>query len=86
MTKKLHPADQAEIKKIAAAVYFTIHLRGGPFDKTTERAETLAAAIEAADAMGTTPGGRKPLVYAVTPDDRAALVPASMIAQARRSA
>jgi hypothetical protein len=84
MPKKPHPADIAEADKIASATSFTIHLRTGPHDKTTERAETLAEAIRIADDMGTTAGGRKAMIYAVTPDHRAALVPATMIAQARR--
>jgi hypothetical protein len=60
MAKKPHPADQAEIDKIAAATHFAVHLRAGPFDKITKDAATLEDAIRIADAMGTTPtaGGR----------------------------
>lgn len=84
MPKKPHPADLAEAEKIAAADHFAVHLRTGPFDKITKDAGTLAEAIRIADAMGATPGGRKPLIYAVAADHRAALVPAAMIEQARR--
>lgn len=37
MAKKPHPADQAEIDKIAAATHFAVHLRAGPFDKITKK-------------------------------------------------
>jgi hypothetical protein len=85
MAKKPHPADQAEIDKIAAATHFAVHLRAGPFDKITKDAATLEDAIRIADAMGTTPDGRRAMVYAITPEGRAALVPATRIEQARRS-
>ncbi|RUM95937.1 hypothetical protein EET67_20675 [Pseudaminobacter arsenicus] len=80
MPDKLHPADLSDIEKIATATHFTVHLRSGPHDKITKRAKTLAAAILAADKLGKTPGGRKPMIYAVTPVH----VPAAMIAQARQ--
>lgn len=86
MAPKLHPADLADIEKIATATHFTIHLRSGPHDKITKRAKTLAAAIRAADRLGMTPGGRRPLIYAVTPDRMTVHVPAAMIVQARQEA
>lgn len=86
MPTKLHPADAADIEKIAQATHFTVHLRSGPHDKITKRARTLAAAIRAADAMGKTASGKKPMVYAVTADDMTVHVPAAMIAQARQEA
>jgi hypothetical protein len=85
-SKKPHPADLVEIKKIATATHFTIHLCTGQHDKTTERAKTLEEAIEIADAIGATPSGRPPMIYAITSAGTAALVPATMIAQARRNA
>lgn len=84
MALNLHPADLSDIEKIATATHFTVHLRAGPHDKVTKKAKTLAAAIRAADKLGTTPGGRKPLIYAVTPDRMTIHVPAAMIAQARQ--
>ncbi|RUM95326.1 hypothetical protein EET67_23915 [Pseudaminobacter arsenicus] len=86
MALNLHPADLSDIEKIATATHFTVHLRSGPHDKITKRAKTLAAAIRAADKLGNTPGGRKPMIYAVTPDKMTVHVPAAMIAQARKEA
>lgn len=86
MTSKMHPADVADLAKIATATHFTVHLRSGPHDKITKRAKTLAAAIRAADKLGTAPGGRKPLIYAITPDKMTVHVPAAMIAKARQEA
>jgi hypothetical protein len=81
--KKIHPAEEADIAKIAQATHFTIHLRSGPHDKVTKTAKTLASAIKIADKLGKTPGGRKPMIYAVTPDKMTVHVPASMIAENR---
>jgi len=86
MPAKQHPADLADIEKIATATHFTVHLRSGPHDKITKRAKTLAAAIRAADAMGKTASGKRPLIYAVTRDEMTVHVPAAMIAQARQEA
>ncbi|TGQ92179.1 hypothetical protein EN851_11305 [Mesorhizobium sp. M8A.F.Ca.ET.208.01.1.1] len=84
MAKKLHPADASAIEKIGTATHFTAHLRTGPADKITKRAKTLAAAIKAADKLGKTQSGKRPLIYAITPDKQSILVPAAMIAQARK--
>lgn len=86
MALNLHPADLSDIEKIGTATHFTIHLRSGPHDKVTKEAKTLAAAIKIADELGTTLSGRKPLIYAVTPDDMTVHVPAAMIAKARQEA
>lgn len=86
MTRKLHPADAADIAKIETATHFTVHLRSGPHDKITKRTKTLAAAIRAADKLGKTPGGRRPMIYAVTADKMTVHVPAAMIAKARQEA
>lgn len=84
MALNLHPADLSDIEKIGTATHFTIHLRSGPHDKVTKEAKTLAAAIKIADELGTTPGGRKPLIYAVTPNSMTVHVPAAMVAKARQ--
>jgi hypothetical protein len=84
MPLNLHPADLSDIEKIGTATHFNVHLRIGPAEKIDKRAKTLAAAIRTADKLGTTPGGRKPLIYAVTPDNMTVHVPAAMIAQARQ--
>lgn len=84
MALNLHPADFSDIEKIATATHFTVHLRSGPHDKITKRAKTLAAAIRAADKLGKTPGGRRPMIYAVTHDRMTVHVPAAMVAQARQ--
>jgi hypothetical protein len=81
---KQHPADEADIEKIAQATHFTIHLRSGPHDKITKRAKTLVAAVRAADKLGKTGSGKKPMIYAVTDDRMTVHVPAAMIAQARQ--
>lgn len=86
MPKKLHPADRADLEKIAQAVAFNVHLRAGPADKINRRAKTLAAAIRIADKLGTTRGGRKPLIYAVTADKLTVHVPATMIPEVRQEA
>jgi hypothetical protein len=84
MALNLHPADLSDIEKIGTATHFTIHLRSGPHDKITKRAKTLAAAVRAADKLGKTDSGRKPMIYAVTPDKMTVHVPAAMIAEARQ--
>lgn len=84
MALNLHPADLSDLEKIAEAVGYSIHLRTGPSDKITKRAKTLAAAIKATDKLGTTPSGKKPLIYAITADKQSIHVPADMIARARK--
>ncbi|RUW55823.1 hypothetical protein [Mesorhizobium sp. M8A.F.Ca.ET.021.01.1.1] len=86
MAKKLHPADASDIEKIAEAVSFAANLRTGPHETLKKTAKTLAAAVRAADKLGKTPSGKKPLIYAITPDKLTILVPAAMIAQARKEA
>lgn len=84
MALNLHPADLSDIEKISTATHFNVHLRIGPAEKIDRKAKTLAAAIRIADKLGMTPGGGKPLIYAVTPDNMTVHVPAAMIAQARQ--
>lgn len=84
MALNLHPADLSDIKKIGTATHFNVHLRIGPAEKIDRKAKTLAAAVRIADELGLTPGGRKPLIYAVTPDRMTVHVSAAMIAQARQ--
>jgi hypothetical protein len=84
MALNLHPADLSDIEKIAQATHFTIHLRSGPHDKVTKQAKTLAAAVRAADNLGKTGSGKRPMIYAVTADEMTVHVPAAMIAQARQ--
>lgn len=86
MALNLHPADLSDLEKIAEAVCFSIHLRTGPSDEVTKPAKTLTAAIKAADKLGKTPSGKKPLIYAITADKQSIHVPAAMIAQARKEA
>src|SRR5690606_16206003 len=52
----------------------------------TKRAKTLAAAVRAADKLGKTDSGKKPMIYAVTADKMTVHVPAAMIAKARKEA
>ncbi|MBB4017042.1 hypothetical protein GGR16_002071 [Chelatococcus caeni] len=83
---KQHPADAADIAKIAQATHFNVHLRTGPHEKVNRRAKTLAAAIKVADRLGKTAGGRQPMIYAIAADGATVHVPVAMIAQARREA
>jgi hypothetical protein len=86
MAKKAHPADAADLAKIAGAKTFNVHFRTGPGEKVNRTAKTLAAAVRIADKLGTTPGGKRPMIYAVTAEGETVHVPAAMIAQARDGA
>lgn len=59
------PADLADIEKVGTATHFNVHLRIGPAEKIDRKAKTLVAAIKVADKLDTTPGSKKPLIYAV---------------------
>lgn len=86
MPKKLHPADLADIEKIGRATAFNVHLRLGPDKKINRTAKTLAVAIRIADKLGQTPSGKRPMIYAITPDKMMVHVPAAVIAKARKEA
>lgn len=81
-TKKPHPADLADRAKILTATHFNVHLRRGPAFKVNEEAPTLAAAMAAADRI-TLEHGKRPLVYAVTPEGTSVYVPAGVVPKAR---
>lgn len=83
MALNLHPADLADRQKVATATHFNVHLRRNPGDVTNTDAPTLIEAIKLADGMGVEKNGKKPMIYAVTPDRQSVFVPAEMIAEAR---
>lgn len=86
MTKKPHPADIADRQKIATATHFNVHLRTGPSEKINREAPTLIEAVKIADELGKTASGKKPMIYAITPEKFTVMVPADMIAEAREDA
>jgi hypothetical protein len=76
-TKKTHLADVADLAPIAACKTFTATILKDKKQQTTEHDSLDAARIEAAKLNATSNNGRKALVYAITDDGRAILVPAS---------
>ncbi len=84
MVSKQHPADIADRKKIATATHFNVHLRRNPGDVTNTEAPNLIEAVKIADGMETLPSGKRPMIYAVTPDRQSIFVPAEMIEEARK--
>lgn len=76
-TKKTHPADAADLALIPACKKFTATILKNNKQQTTEHASLDAARIEAARLNATANNGRKALVYAITDEGRAILVPAS---------
>lgn len=84
MTKQPHPADLADRQKVATATHFNVHLRRNPGDVVNTEAATLIDAVKIADEMGTMANGKKPMIYAVTPDRQSVFVPADMIDEARK--
>lgn len=77
--KKPHPADIADRAKIATATHFNVHLRRNPGDVVNQEAATLIEAIKIAADMGVEPNGKKPMIYAVTPDRQSVFVPNDML-------
>jgi hypothetical protein len=75
-TKKTHPADVADLALIPACTKFTATILKGNRPHTTECDSLAAARIEAARLNATANNGRKALVYAITAEGRAILVPA----------
>ena len=76
-TKKPHPADAADLALIPACKKFTATILKNNAPQTTEHDSLDAARIEAARLNATANNGRKALVYAITDEGRAILVPAS---------
>lgn len=85
MPKKPHRADMAILAKIAEAAYFTVHLRSGPHETVKKEATTLLEAIAIRDQLGTTPSGKRAMIYAVGADKLTAHVSSDVIAQAREN-
>jgi hypothetical protein len=77
MAKHIHPADLANADLIEAAASYsvTLFLGRGEYDRAT--AATIAEARDIAAAMMAAHPtcSRRPLIYAVTREGRAALVP-----------
>lgn len=66
--KAIHPADLATKEQIKTAIYFNIHIRFGPHEKINVEAATLLDAIKAADELKLQYPGKRPLIYAITPE------------------
>lgn len=81
MPKKPHPADLHEQAQIARASSYAIFFRRGPeFTVREEGFANLLAAIIRAEAieLAHATAGRLCMIYAVTPEGRAHLIPAHM--------
>ena len=76
-TKKIHPADAAALALIPACKKFTATILKNNKPQTAEFDTLGGARIEAARLNATANNGRKALVYAITGEGRAILVPAS---------
>jgi hypothetical protein len=76
MTKKIHPADVADLALIPACKKFTATILKDNKPQTTEFDSLAGARLEAAKLNATANNGRKALVYAITAEGRAILVPA----------
>ena len=76
-TKKIHPADAADLALIPACKKFTATILKNNKPQTAEFDTLGGARIEAARLNATANNGRKALVYAITAEGRAILVPAS---------
>lgn len=75
-TKKTHPADAADLALIPACKKFTATILKNNKQQTSSFDSLTAARIEAARLNATANNGRKALVYAITAEGRAILVPA----------
>ena len=76
--RKPRPADAANAEMLARAVRFDIALFLGTGRYATASATTLEGArIEAARLAAENPTTRRPLIYGVTAEGRAALVPSN---------
>lgn len=62
-----HPCEMHDARQIAQATHFTAYIRLGPHETISERHETGAAALDAADRLSREYGtfGRKAGVHAV---------------------
>lgn len=66
--KKIHPADIATREQIKNAISFNVHVRFGPAEKINVEATTLIEAIIAAEALKLQYPGKRPMIYAITPE------------------
>ncbi|TYL73447.1 hypothetical protein, partial [Bradyrhizobium cytisi] len=82
-SKKIHPADAADLALIPACKKFTATILKNNKPQTTEHPSLAAARIEAMRLNATANNGRKALVYAITDEGRAILVPASYGSEAK---
>jgi hypothetical protein len=73
--RKVHPADLANAQALARAVRFDVALFLGTGRFATATAATLEEArLEAARLVIEHPTARRPIIYGVTPEGRAAVV------------
>lgn len=84
--KKTHPADAANLDRIARADHFNVHLRVSPTVKINETAATLREAVAIADRINEGRAGRRAIIYAITSEGPPATVPVEMQVAAREAA
>jgi hypothetical protein len=83
MKTKVHPYEEFDRKRVAAAKKFNVHMRRGPFDKTNQAASSLAEAIHHADNISADHGGKECIIYAITHDGMTVHVDRATIAAER---
>lgn len=76
-SKKVHPADAADLALIPACKKFTANILKGGAQQTFEFDSLTSARLEAIKLNATSNNGRKALVYAITEEGKSILVPAS---------
>ena len=84
MAKKPHPVDLIDAERIENAAWFNVHARKGPFEKYNQRCETLIEAVAVHDEWIAL--GRRPLVYAISPDTPQTIVGKARLDQERKAA
>jgi hypothetical protein len=76
-SKKVHPADAADLALIPACKQFTATILKGGQPQTSKFDSLTSARLEAIKLNATSNNGRKALVYAITDEGKSILVPAS---------
>jgi hypothetical protein len=76
ISKKVHPADAADLALIPACKKFTATILKGGKPQTSEFDSLTSARLEAVKLDATSNNGRKALVYAITAEGKSILVPA----------
>ena len=85
MSKKIHPADEAERQLVLTAASFNVHFRMGPHDVLNHRVATLQEAVAAADLIARECPGRRASIYAISANGKSAIVPNDIIQSVRQA-